>query len=146
MDLSFLSSKSHEFNIYLVNPEGKVNQIVKLLSFYQILLVWKKKKKRIVCVCSVMSKSLQHDCSSPGSTVYGTFQIRILEWVTISYSRGLPDPGIESAHLIPKCSNKGRQRWVSTVCYEMRASKMMNLLLITFKQSMFFCFVFWQII
>ena len=34
------------------------------------------------------------DCS-PGSSVYGISQTRILEWVAISYSRDLPDPGIE---------------------------------------------------
>ena len=28
------------------------------------------------------------DCSQPGSSVHGIFQIRILEWVVISYSRG----------------------------------------------------------
>ena len=36
------------------------------------------------------------DCSPPGSSVHGIFQARILEWVTISSSRDLPDPGIES--------------------------------------------------
>ena len=28
------------------------------------------------------------DCSPPGSSVHGTFQARILEWVAISFSRG----------------------------------------------------------
>ena len=28
------------------------------------------------------------DCGPPGSSVYGIFQARILEWVAISYSRG----------------------------------------------------------
>ena len=35
------------------------------------------------------------DCSPPGSSVQGIFQARILEWVAISFSRGLPHPGIE---------------------------------------------------
>ena len=35
------------------------------------------------------------DCSLPGSTVHGISQARILEWVVISFSRDLPDPGIE---------------------------------------------------
>ena len=34
-------------------------------------------------------------CSPPGSSVHGILQARILEWVAISFSRGLPDPGIE---------------------------------------------------
>ena len=36
------------------------------------------------------------DCSLPGSSVHGIFQAKILEWVAISSSRDLPDPGIES--------------------------------------------------
>ena len=35
------------------------------------------------------------DCSPPGSPVRGISQARILEWVAISFSRGLPDPEIE---------------------------------------------------
>ena len=29
------------------------------------------------------------DCSLPGSSVHGIFQARILEWVAISFSRGI---------------------------------------------------------
>ena len=39
------------------------------------------------------------DCSLPGSSVRGIFQARILEWVAISFSRDLPDPGIEPVSL-----------------------------------------------
>ena len=35
------------------------------------------------------------DCSPPGSSVHGIFQVRILEWVAISFSRDIPDPGIK---------------------------------------------------
>ena len=35
------------------------------------------------------------DCSPPGSSVHGILQARILEWVAISFSRDLPNPGIE---------------------------------------------------
>ena len=35
------------------------------------------------------------DCSSPGSSVRGISQARILEWVAISLPGDLPDPGIE---------------------------------------------------
>ena len=37
------------------------------------------------------------DCSPPGSSVHGIFQAGILEWVVICYSRGFPNPEIESA-------------------------------------------------
>ena len=32
------------------------------------------------------------DCNPPGSSVHGTFQARILEWVAVSYSRGSSQP------------------------------------------------------
>ena len=35
------------------------------------------------------------DCGPAGSSVHGIFQARILEQVAISYSRDLPDSGIE---------------------------------------------------
>ena len=35
------------------------------------------------------------DCSLPGSSLHGILQARVLEWVAISFSRGLPDLGIE---------------------------------------------------
>ena len=41
-----------------------------------------------------MSDSLWSN-SPPGSSVQGILQARILEWVTISFSRDLPDPGIK---------------------------------------------------
>jgi len=34
------------------------------------------------------------DCSLPGSSIYGIFQARVLGWVAISFSRDLPDPGL----------------------------------------------------
>ena len=36
------------------------------------------------------------DCSPPGSSVHGIFQTRIMEWVAISFSRGVfPTRGIK---------------------------------------------------
>ena len=34
------------------------------------------------------------DCSLPGSSLHGILQARVLEWVAISFFRGLPNPGI----------------------------------------------------
>ena len=70
-------------------------------------LQWAFKAQHMVCarmlshfsrvrVCDPM------DCSLPGSSLYGILQARILEWVAIPVSRGLPDPGMEheSLHLL----------------------------------------------
>ena len=35
------------------------------------------------------------DCSLPVSSVHGILQARVLEWVTISFSRDLPNPGLK---------------------------------------------------
>ena len=40
------------------------------------------------------------DCSLLGSSVHGILQARILERVAISFSRDLPDPGIEPVSLM----------------------------------------------
>ena len=39
------------------------------------------------------------NCSPPDFSVHGIFQARILEWVAISSSRDLPDPGMEPVSL-----------------------------------------------
>ena len=43
-----------------------------------------------VCACSVMCNSFETPCTiaHQASSVHGIFQVRILEWVAISYSRG----------------------------------------------------------
>ena len=47
---------------------------------------------------SVMSDSM--DSSPPVSSVHGILQVRILEWIAMLSSRGLPDPGIEPVSLV----------------------------------------------
>ena len=46
---------------------------------------------------SVMSLCDPMHYSPPDSSVHGILQARTLEWVAISFSRDLPDPGIEPA-------------------------------------------------
>ena len=53
-----------------------------------------------VCVCVLVAQSCPilcdpMDCSPPGSSVYGIIQARVLEWVAISFSGYLPNPGIK---------------------------------------------------
>ena len=49
-----------------------------------------------VCVCEVIQLCLTLcdpvDCSPPGSSVHGSLQARILEWIAISFSRGSTQP------------------------------------------------------
>ena len=46
-----------------------------------------------VCVCDLLS--CVQLFALPCSSVHGILQARILEWVAIPFSRGLPNPGIE---------------------------------------------------
>ena len=52
-----------------------------------------------IVLCLVTQSSLTlcdpMDCSSPGSSVYGILQVRILEWVAMPSSGDLPNPGIK---------------------------------------------------
>ena len=54
-----------------------------------------------ICVCLVAKSCLTlcypMDCNLPGSSVFGIFQARILEWVPFPSAQDLPDPGIKSA-------------------------------------------------
>ena len=58
------------------------------------LMLWSRQILIKYCVsCSVVPNSLWlHGCSPPGSSVYGIFQARILEWVAISFSRRFSQP------------------------------------------------------
>ena len=66
-------------------------------------------------VCSPM------DCSSPGFSVHGILQARILEWVVIPSPGDLPDPGIEprspalQADSLPSEPLKGKVKSLSRV-------------------------------
>ena len=55
---------------------------------------FKKKESEVVKLCLTLCDSMNY--SLLGSSIHGIFQARILEWVTISFSRDLLDPGIES--------------------------------------------------
>ena len=48
--------------------------------------------------CPTLCDSM--DCNLPGSSVHGIFQQEILECVAISFSRDLPNPGIEPVSLV----------------------------------------------
>ena len=53
-----------------------------------------KNKVNQLCTCAQSCPTLCEpmDCSPPGSSVHGIFQARILEWVSISFSRGSSQP------------------------------------------------------
>ena len=60
------------------------------------LFLYQDPMQDVLCavVCSVMCDTLQ-PCVLLGSSVHGISQARILQWVAISSSRHIFDPGIE---------------------------------------------------
>ena len=68
-----------------------------------------------VCVCVLVAQSCLTlcnpiDCSSPGSSVHGILQARILEWVAFPFSRGSSQPRDQSWG----SSQPRDQSWVSS--------------------------------
>ena len=54
---------------------------------------WKKVNVLVIQWCLTHCNPM--DCSPPGSSVHLILQARILGWVAMTFSRGLPDPGME---------------------------------------------------
>ena len=48
-----------------------------------------KGKKKIIVAQACLTLCRPMNCSQPGSSVHGILQARILEWVAISFSRGI---------------------------------------------------------
>ena len=70
----------------------------KVKTAYHVIYI--KLSVYIHICCCLVTKHVQLFCnpvdSSPlGSSVDEIFQVRVLEWVAISFSRNLPNPGIE---------------------------------------------------
>ena len=60
-----------------------------LLNHLLTISEWSEVPQSCPTLCDPM------DCSLSGSSIHGIFQARVLEWIAISFSRDLPDPGIE---------------------------------------------------
>ena len=60
-----------------------------------LLVVTTIQKVKMLVIQSCPTLCDPTDCSSPGFSVHGILQARILEWVAIPFSRNLPNPGIK---------------------------------------------------
>ena len=68
-----------------------------LVSFYN------ESESEVTQLCPILCDPM--DCSPPGSSVHRIFQARILEWVSISFSRGSSWPGDQTwvSHIVGRC-------------------------------------------
>ena len=75
-----------ETNIICKSTIAKIQDFPAGTVAYIYIYIW-----HMVCVCSLVQSCLTlcspMDCSPPGSSVHGISQVRILEWVAISYFR-----------------------------------------------------------
>ena len=58
-------------------------------------ILYFKSEVKVLVTQSCLTLCNPMNCSPPGSSVHGTFQARILEWVAIFFSRILPKLGME---------------------------------------------------
>ena len=79
-------------------------------------------KLLVVQSCLTFCNSM--DCNPAGSSVHGTFQARILQWVAISFSKGLPKPGTELTSLSPALAGRF---FTTSASWEARSSKLEHL-------------------
>ena len=56
---------------------------------------WLVSPVKVLVAHSCLTLCNPTDCGLPGSSVHGILQARVLEWVAISFSGDLPNPGIE---------------------------------------------------
>ena len=81
---------------YLLPPVPEHSQVL-VFAFWGFIFLntflYDNSVSLLLFICSVVSDSLRpQDCSPPGSSVHGILQARILEWITISSSRGSSPP------------------------------------------------------
>ena len=79
------------FSIFRITNQALLT-LLKYLQFCSwYCIVYQANLTVIICCCSVTQSCLticdSMDCSSPGSSVHGILQARILDWVAISSSR-----------------------------------------------------------
>ena len=84
---------SHEIKRCLLLGRKAMTNLDGVLKSRDITLPTKVhivKESEVAPSCPTLGNHM--DCSLPGSSIHGIFQARILEWVTISFSRGSPQP------------------------------------------------------
>ena len=84
---------------YMMKNLNKLN--IEEMYFNIINAIYDKPTTNIMCMNSQSCLTLYdpRDCSPPGASVHGIFQLRTLEWVSISFSRGSSQPRVQTTSL-----------------------------------------------
>ena len=76
-----------QWNLLICTSEAKDCVIILYPTSSRVSIIWLVLVRQL---CPTVGDPI--DCSSPGSSVRGIFQARILEWVAVSFSRGSSSP------------------------------------------------------
>ena len=91
-----LGEKGLDFVLYLFWNFSSPDMTVDVAELGQLQIIPSCEMPDVGCVARSLQSYLTlcnpMDCSSPGSSVHGILQARILEWVAISSSRGSSQP------------------------------------------------------
>ena len=68
---------------------------IEILTFFQSI----ESIVKVLVIQSSLTLCYPLDCNPPGSSVHGILQTRILEWVTIPFSKGFPTQGLKPGFL-----------------------------------------------
>ena len=97
----FLFDRTDNTYVLKWNKGSNDGKHLSVNSMYFIRKALKRKTDRLYeHACSVVHSCLTLDpidCSLPGSPVHGVSKAGILEWVAISFSSDLPNPGINAS-------------------------------------------------
>ena len=92
---------SLHLGVFLWDSWGFPHTVPSFPSHFLGLQPTKDQDSPLLCPCSrsvdrsCLTPCNPLDCSPPGSSVHGILQARILEWVAVSFSRDIPNSGIE---------------------------------------------------
>jgi len=81
-----------KYNFLGKKRNDRISEVCKSL-LYNSYYFFEGEKVLITQSCPILCDSMY--CSPSGPSVHGILQARILEWIVILFSRGLPDPGIK---------------------------------------------------
>ena len=77
---------------YFKLPLWEKNRPRNYQIYFFLLLLFSRKKVKVLVAQSCPTVCDPMDCSLPGSSVHGILQARILEWAAIPFSRGSSQP------------------------------------------------------
>ena len=78
------------FNCFIIfSTKENCNQSVKISCDLRLFFI-SESESEVTQSCPTLCDPM--NCNLPGSSVHGIFQVRVLEWVAISFSRGSSRP------------------------------------------------------